>query len=92
MLEFASNKKGQIIGKPSPHFFSLALNDLALPPEKVAMVGDDIESDIAGAKRVGVRGILVKTGKYLPSDLERVDIHPWKTVESIADLPEILKQ
>jgi HAD superfamily hydrolase (TIGR01458 family) len=91
MLEFASNKRGQIIGKPSPHFFSLALNALALPPEKVVMVGDDIESDIGGAKRVGVRGVLVKTGKFLPSDLEREDIRPWKTVESIADLPEILK-
>jgi len=91
MLEFASKKKGQIMGKPSPHFFSLALNDLALPAEKVVMVGDDIESDIKGAHRVGIRGILVKTGKFLPSDLEREDIHPWKTVESIADLPKIIK-
>jgi HAD superfamily hydrolase (TIGR01458 family) len=86
MLEFAANKKGQIIGKPSPHFFALALNDLNLPPENVVMIGDDIESDIAGADRLGIRGVLVKTGKFLPSDLQRKDIQPWKTMNSIKDL------
>jgi HAD superfamily hydrolase (TIGR01458 family) len=90
MLEFASNKKGQIMGKPSPHFFSLALNDLNLPPENVIMVGDDIESDIGGAKRLGMRGVLVKTGKFLPRDLQRKDIQPWKVIDTIGDLPNLI--
>ena len=89
MLEFAANKKGQVIGKPSPHFFALALNDLSLSPESVVMIGDDIESDIGGASRMGVRGVLVKTGKYLPSDLDRKDIRPWKTIDSIRDVRNI---
>ena len=91
MLEFASGKKGQIIGKPSPHFFSLALYDLNLKPENVVMIGDDIESDIIGAHRVGMRGVLVKTGKFLPSDLERKDIKPWKLLDNIGDLHKIFK-
>ena len=89
MLEFSSNKKGQIIGKPSPHFFALALNDLNLPPENVVMIGDDIQSDIKGALRMGIRGVLVKTGKFLPADLDRKDIIPWKTIDHIGDLPDI---
>ena len=89
MLEFAANKKGQIIGKPSPHFFALALDDLNLPPESVIMVGDDIESDIGGANRMGVKGVLVKTGKFLPSDLQRTDIKPWKTISSIKNLQSL---
>jgi HAD superfamily hydrolase (TIGR01458 family) len=91
MLEFAANKKGQIIGKPSPHFFALALSDLNLSPEKVIMVGDDIESDIGGAQRLGINGVLVKTGKFMPSDLERQDIRPWKVIAGIGDLPNIFK-
>jgi HAD superfamily hydrolase (TIGR01458 family) len=91
MLEFAANKKGQIIGKPSPHFFALALNDLDLPPENVIMIGDDIESDIGGAHRMGINGVLVKTGKFLPADLKREDIRPWRTIESICDLQDIFK-
>jgi len=89
MLEFAANKKGQIIGKPSPHFFALALNDLNLPPEHVVMIGDDIESDIIGANRMGMRGVLVKTGKFLPSDLERTDTIPWNVIDNIGDLHKI---
>jgi HAD superfamily hydrolase (TIGR01458 family) len=89
MLEFAANKKGQIIGKPSPHFFALALNDLGLPPKNVIMIGDDVESDIGGAHRMGINGVLVKTGKFLPVDLNREDIRPWKTIKSIGDLPDI---
>ena len=91
MLEFAANKKGQIIGKPSPHFFALALNDLNLPLENVVMIGDDIESDILGAHRMGMRGVLVKTGKFLPSDLERKDVKPWKLIDNIGELYKIFK-
>jgi HAD superfamily hydrolase (TIGR01458 family) len=86
MLEFATNKKAQIIGKPSPHFFALALNDLGLPPENVVMIGDDIESDIKGASRMGIRGVLVKTGKFLPADLENEEVKPWRVLESINEL------
>ena len=89
MLEFAAGKKGQIIGKPSPHFFALALNDLNLQPENVVMIGDDIESDIIGAHRMGIRGVLVKTGKFLPADLEREDVVPWRTIDNIGDLNKI---
>jgi len=89
MLEFSANKKGQIIGKPSPHFFALALNDLNLPPENVIMIGDDIESDIKGALRMGIRGVLVKTGKFLPFDINHKDITPWKTIDNIGDLHTI---
>lgn len=89
MLEFAAGKKGQIIGKPSPHFYALALNDLNLQPENVVMIGDDIESDIIGAHRMGIRGVLVKTGKFLPADLEREDVVPWRTIDNIGDLNKI---
>ena len=92
MLEFASGKKGQIIGKPSPHFFALALNDLNLSADEVVMIGDDIESDIIGARRMDIRGVLVKTGKYTPADLDRSDVKPWKVIDSIADIKHLFKE
>jgi HAD superfamily hydrolase (TIGR01458 family) len=87
MLEFAANKKAQIVGKPSPHFFALVLDNLNLSPEKVVMIGDDIESDIIGAQKMGIRGVLVKTGKYMPADLKKTK--PWKVINSIADIRQI---
>jgi len=91
MLEFASGKKGQIIGKPSPHFFALALNNLNLSADQVVMIGDDIESDIIGAKRMGIRGVLVKTGKFAAADLERTDVKPWRVMDSIADVKHLFE-
>ena len=42
-LEYASGREARLVGKPSSEFFSLALEDLGLKPEEVAMVGDDVE-------------------------------------------------
>jgi len=69
-LEFALGRRATVLGKPSPVVFRQALAGLAadlgvrrLPPSEAAMVGDDPVADIAAAKRVGLRGILVLSGK-----------------------------
>jgi phosphoglycolate phosphatase-like HAD superfamily hydrolase len=45
-------------------------------------------NDVGGAQAVGVRGVLVRTGKFRPSDLERGS--PDVVVDSIADLSAFL--
>ena len=42
-----------------------------LPRSAFAMVGDDLRADVAAAKRVGLRGILVLSGKTSRADAER---------------------
>jgi HAD superfamily hydrolase (TIGR01458 family) len=85
-LEYASGKTATVVGKPDPAFFEAALWDLGLQAKDVAMVGDDPESDVAGAQRAGLRSIQVKTGKYRPGAAEEADAE----IDSIADLPAIL--
>jgi HAD superfamily hydrolase (TIGR01458 family) len=68
-LEFASGVEAKIIGKPSKAFFHLALASMGLKPSEVLMVGDDIVSDIQGAKDAGLYTALVKTGKFQEKDL-----------------------
>jgi ribonucleotide monophosphatase NagD (HAD superfamily) len=51
------------------------------------MVGDDVEADIGGAQAAGLKGALVRTGKFRPADLER-GIQPDVVWESVADLPQ----
>lgn len=89
-LEFASGKKATIVGKPSRTFFELALTDMGLHADQVAMIGDDILTDIAGARTMGMHGILVRTGKCRKDDLENAAIKPEYTIDSIAQLPDIL--
>ena len=56
------------------------------------MVGDDIETDIAGAQAHGMKTVLVRTGKFRPDAVERGRIRPDGIVSSIAQLPEWLEQ
>ena len=87
-LEYASGKPALVVGKPERAFFDLALADLGLPPESVAMVGDDPGLDVAGAQAAGLRGILVETGRYQPG--AALPTRPDLILESMALLPEAL--
>jgi HAD superfamily hydrolase (TIGR01458 family) len=89
-LEFASGKNAIVVGKPSSAFFELALQDMGLRPDQVAMIGDDIITDIGGAQSAGIPGVLVRSGKFRGQDLARSGITPWKTIGSIADIREVL--
>jgi ribonucleotide monophosphatase NagD (HAD superfamily) len=54
------------------------------------MVGDDIETDIGGAQRCGMQGILVRTGKFREDLLAYSGVIPDLVIDSVADLPLIL--
>jgi HAD superfamily hydrolase (TIGR01458 family) len=86
-LEYATGKPAKMVGKPSEAFFRAALKRLGLPPQQVAIVGDDIDSDIGGAQALGMAGILVKTGKYRRDYAERSAVKPDLQLRSFADLP-----
>ena len=89
-LELATGKTATVLGKPSRAFFELALCKLGVAAHEAMMVGDDIENDIGAAQSVGMRGILVTTGKHTANSplLERV--HPDAILPSLADLPAYL--
>lgn len=72
-LEYAAELEAVILGKPASAFFLAAVNSLDLPPQDVVMVGDDAEMDVCGALAAGLRGALVRTGKYRPGDEAEVD-------------------
>lgn len=90
-LEYATNTQATMIGKPSADFFSAVLTDMQLPPEQVLMIGDDIDADVGGAQASKIGGVLVRTGKYRQTYADNSAIKPKITIDSIADLPKLLK-
>ena len=54
----AAGARPVVIGKPEPPLFELALGRMELRAEEAAMVGDSVDSDIRGARRVGMTAIL----------------------------------
>jgi HAD superfamily hydrolase (TIGR01458 family) len=89
-LEYATGREAEVMGKPSPAFFELALGELRVSADHVAMVGDDVEADVGGAIDAGLAGILVRTGKYREDLVKDSGIEPTATVDSIADVPGLL--
>lgn len=82
-LEYATDKRAELIGKPSPAFFQTVIQELYenipfclnsylfcsnVAPEECVMIGDDVKDDVWGAMETGIQGWLVKTGKYRTGD------------------------
>jgi len=89
-LEYATGKAAKVFGKPSTEFFLQACAGLGLPPGKVTMIGDDLQADIDGGARAGLKTVFVKTGKDKNSSLE--GRQPNLVLTSIAELPTFLNR
>jgi ribonucleotide monophosphatase NagD (HAD superfamily) len=89
-LEAASGVTAAVAGKPSEDFFQSGLDLLGLPAADVVMVGDDVESDVLAAQRMGMTGVLVRTGKFRPEHLSGAGAEPDAVADSVADLPGLL--
>lgn len=86
-LQYATDCKPVVLGKPAVTFYQAALKLLKQEDKNTVMVGDDIKGDIEAAQFAGIRAILVKTGKFKTEDLQS-GINPDAVIQSIAELPE----
>jgi HAD superfamily hydrolase (TIGR01458 family) len=91
-LEYAAGIEATVLGKPSPTYFLAALEAVDADPELTWMVGDDVETDIGGAQKHGMKTALVRTGKFRPDAVEQSGIMPDAILSSVADLPEWLER
>lgn len=84
-VETAAGVTATVLGKPEPYIFGVARQALA-GCQQVAMVGDNMASDIAGACRAGLDAILVLTGTTAQKDLSRSVVQPDRVFPSLAAL------
>jgi HAD superfamily hydrolase (TIGR01458 family) len=91
-IEYAADVEATVVGKPSAPYFEAALEAIDADPERTWIVGDDLEADIAGAQKFGMKTVLVRTGKFRPDDLERSAVVPDMVLSSIAVLPDWLER
>ena len=89
-LEYATDQEAIIVGKPNPCFFQRAIAALELPATQVAMVGDDIEADVGGAQAIGMKGVLVKSGKYRPHLAAKAPVKPDAEIEKVGAIAQWL--
>jgi HAD superfamily hydrolase (TIGR01458 family) len=89
-LEYAASVDSELIGKPSAGFFRMAAQILRIDVGQLSIVGDDLETDIAGGRKCGLTTFLVKTGKFSAEHLAAVtpDRAPHHVIDSVRFVPE----
>ncbi|MFX1495499.1 MAG: HAD-IIA family hydrolase [Promethearchaeota archaeon] len=90
MLADAADIPYKIFGKPSIEFFNQALNKLNLTSSDCIVVGDDYESDIQGANNVGIKSILVRTGKGVHYKPSKKKTKPFLIIDSFKSILDYL--
>lgn len=83
-LEVASGRTAISTGKPEPPMIDLAR--ALLGPGRMVMVGDRLDSDIAGGKRAGISTVLVLTGVTTRQDLEGAEWVPDHVSEDVGGI------
>lgn len=60
-----------IIGKPFPEMYQEAMHRMGIQPENTLVVGDRLETDIAGGQRLGCQTALVMSGVTSPDQAQK---------------------
>ena len=75
-LEASTGVEPLVTGKPEPRMYEEALRRMDAMPDTTAMIGDRLDTDIAGAWRAGLRTILVLSGISQQDDLASSQVKP----------------
>ena len=86
-ISTASGKEPDIVvGKPNVYIFEMALKKMDLRKEEVLVIGDRIDTDIEGARRAGIKSLLILTGVTGREEVEKSDIKPDFVLNSMKEL------
>jgi len=84
-VEVAGGSRAEVAGKPEPHMFAAARATLPRGA-RVVVVGDRLDTDIAGGIRAGLATVLVFSGVTAPGDVASSPYRPDHAITSVTDL------
>lgn len=88
-LQTATGVEPLIIGKPQPIMFQVALELLQSTPSTTVIIGDRLDTDIAGAQQAGLRSLLVLTGVTTPGELATSPYRPDAVCQDLVEVREL---
>ena len=83
LVEYATQQKPIMIGKPEATIMKLALAKADLTRDQVVMVGGNYNTDIRAAINTGMDSLLVYTGLSTPEQVAKMAVQPTHTVKSL---------
>jgi putative hydrolase of the HAD superfamily len=75
------------VGKPAPEYFQYALARCGLATVDVLFVGNQLNTDIAGAEAFGIRTVWLSVPAYRSDDHAPCNACPTYTIHTLNDLP-----
>jgi 4-nitrophenyl phosphatase len=92
-LQVATNREPIVIGKPEPGLFEAAAVLAGVQPRDAIVIGDGLGTDIAAARRLGARSVLMLTGVTTPEELAAAppDAQPTFAARDAAELKQALE-
>jgi HAD superfamily hydrolase (TIGR01458 family) len=91
LLAYCSGTEPETLGKPSPLLYDAIAAAAGVSREAIVMVGDDAEVDVAASVRLGMQGVLVKTGKYRTGDEGKEATAPTAVLPDVRSLAGFLE-
>jgi 4-nitrophenyl phosphatase len=75
-LQAATDVNPIVVGKPERAMLDIAIDTMHTTPASTAMLGDRLDTDIDGARRAGLKSILVLTGVTTKEQISKSSTHP----------------
>lgn len=88
-IQIAARVDPVIIGKPSPEMYQQALNRMGLTASETLVVGDRLETDIAGAQKLGCLTALVLSGVTTEAQLRSYNPQPDFVARDLSELLDL---
>ena len=83
MLEKATGRKPEFVGKPEPQMAYLAMKQFGFSPDETLLIGDRLYTDIACGKNAGIDTAFVLSGEGTLEDIEETGIEPEYIFEGV---------
>lgn len=91
VVRAATDAQPHVVGKPAPDLFELARRRLGAAPPDTLVIGDRLDTDVAGARAAGLDSLLVLSGATSAAELAAAPSE-WQPTYVAADLTGLLER
>ena len=91
-MRLCTNKKARVMGKPDPEVIYILAKKFNVELKDILVVGDRIYTDILVGVNANVDSVMVLSGETKLEDLKNYDYKPTYILNSIKELPDLLKK
>ena len=91
-IYLCTGKRAKVLGKPNPEIIDYLAKQFSVNKDEIMVVGDRLYTDILVGVNAGVDSLCVLSGESTLEDVKNYEHKPTYILDSIKDLPSLLKK